>query len=82
MGSMVVAKALLAVACRRLALAPGRQVPDALSLTLRGPSESKLSIGHSGDSPARDGHWSSPEGIFRTTMTEIKALQSRSTPTS
>ena len=27
------------------------QVPDALSLTLRGPSESKLSIGHSGGFP-------------------------------
>ena len=51
---MVVAKALLAVACRRLALAPGRQVPDALSLTLRGPSESKLSIGHSGGTPRHE----------------------------
>jgi len=29
------------------------QVPDALSLTLRGPSESKLSIGHSGGLPGK-----------------------------
>jgi hypothetical protein len=62
MGSMAVAKALLAVACRRLALAPGRQVPDALSLALRGPSESKLSIGHSGDSPASSGHGKNERG--------------------
>jgi len=62
MGSMVVAKALLAVACRRLALAPGRQVPDALSLTLRGPSESKLSIGHSGGTPRQE---MAADGVLR-----------------
>jgi len=48
-----VAKALLAVACRRLALGPGHQIPDALSLTLRGLSESKLSSDIVGGLPGK-----------------------------